>query len=73
VLVQRDAADIERAALGARVTVYRLASVPGRGLLAVRPDGYVGFRSGNADRAQLVAWLARIGAGNSPSSSPSAE
>jgi len=36
--------------------------VPGRGLVAVRPDGYVGFRSGTADVRQLTAWLTRIGA-----------
>jgi hypothetical protein len=43
--------------------VHRLASVPGRGLTAVRPDGYIGFRSRTADAGQLAAWLSLIGAG----------
>lgn len=66
VLLQRDAGacdDIESLALllGPRVTIHRLTSVPGTGIVAVRPDGYVGFRCGSADVAQLMAWLARIG------------
>jgi 2-polyprenyl-6-methoxyphenol hydroxylase-like FAD-dependent oxidoreductase len=56
---------------GRRVRLHALLAQPGvhvllqrdaRGLLAVRPDGYVGFRCGDADVGQLVAWLARIGA-----------
>jgi 2-polyprenyl-6-methoxyphenol hydroxylase-like FAD-dependent oxidoreductase len=62
VLLHRDAARLDQAALGHYVHVHRLTSTPGEGLLAVRPDGYVGFRSGMADVAQLRAWLARIGA-----------
>ena len=45
------------------VHVHRLASVPGRGVTAVRPDGYIGFRGQAADAGQLAAWLALIGAG----------
>ena len=60
VLLQRDAADVQ--ADGRLVHVHRLADVPGRGLLVVRPDGYVGFRSGAVDNAQLRRWLACIGA-----------
>jgi 2-polyprenyl-6-methoxyphenol hydroxylase-like FAD-dependent oxidoreductase len=62
VLLQRDADDLERLQFGAQVTVHRLTSVPGTGLVTVRPDGYVGFRCGIGDVAQLRAWLARIGA-----------
>lgn len=62
VLLHRDAGDLARLALGPYVTVHRLTSVPGTGLVAVRPDGYVGFRCGSADEGQLGAWLARIGA-----------
>jgi 2-polyprenyl-6-methoxyphenol hydroxylase-like FAD-dependent oxidoreductase len=62
VLLHRDADNVERLDLGARIMVHRLASVPGMGLVAVRPDGYVGFRCGIADAGQLGAWLARIGA-----------
>ncbi|WP_457946200.1 FAD-dependent monooxygenase [Pseudarthrobacter sp. alpha12b] len=44
------------------VHVHRLTSHPGRGLVAVRPDGYVGFRCGEADPAQLHNWLRLVGA-----------
>jgi 2-polyprenyl-6-methoxyphenol hydroxylase-like FAD-dependent oxidoreductase len=63
VLLQRDARALGALALGPCVTVHCLTSVPGTGVLAVRPDGYVGFRCGIADERQLRAWLARIGAG----------
>ena len=62
ILLDRDAAwpgDLE---LGRFVHVHRLTSAPGRGLVAVRPDGHVGFRSGTAGVRQLTAWLTRIGA-----------
>ncbi|MGZ3675587.1 MAG: FAD-dependent monooxygenase, partial [Ktedonobacterales bacterium] len=63
-LLHRDADGlVERLALGPHVTVHRLTSVPGTGVVAIRPDGYVGFRCGIADARQLEAWLARIGAG----------
>ena len=42
--------------------VHRLTSHPGTGLVAVRPDGYVGFRCGEADPAQLLGWLRLVGA-----------
>jgi hypothetical protein len=62
ILLDRDAAwpgDLEPCRF---VHVHRLTSAPGRGLVAVRPDGYVGFRSGTAGDRQLTAWLTRIGA-----------
>jgi 2-polyprenyl-6-methoxyphenol hydroxylase-like FAD-dependent oxidoreductase len=62
VLLHRDAAPIEHPGFGPRVAFHRLASTPGAGLVAVRPDGHVGFRCRTADIAQLRAWLARIGA-----------
>ena len=43
------------------VSIHRLTSSPGRGLIAVRPDGYVGFRGGTAEVGQLATWLTRIG------------
>ena len=64
VLLHRDADRLEKLALGPYVTLHRLTSVPGTGLVAVRPDGYVGFRGRIAGAAQLRAWLARVGAGN---------
>jgi 2-polyprenyl-6-methoxyphenol hydroxylase-like FAD-dependent oxidoreductase len=62
VLLDRDADWPGDLALGRFVYVHRLTSVPGRGLVAVRPDGYVGFRSGTTEASQLAAWLTRIGA-----------
>jgi hypothetical protein len=35
---------------------------PGGGVTTVRPDGYIGFRSGTAEIRQLAAWLALINA-----------
>jgi 2-polyprenyl-6-methoxyphenol hydroxylase-like FAD-dependent oxidoreductase len=61
VLLERDARDLDPALLGPHVTVHRLDS-PGRGLVAARPDGHVGFRCGEADPAQLGAWLDLVGA-----------
>lgn len=55
VLLARDAAD---PALSARhLHVHRVTSWPGEGLVAVRPDGFVGLRSGDADPGALGAWL----------------
>lgn len=68
VFLHRDADHLERLTFGAHVKVHRLTSVPGTGLVAVRPDGYVGFRCGIADERQLRGWLARIGAGEVQSS-----
>jgi hypothetical protein len=46
----------------ARVHVHRLISHPGTAVVAVRPDGYVGFRSSAADLPRLRAWLELVGA-----------
>lgn len=62
VLVHRDARRIENLAFGSYVTIHRLMSVPGSGLVAVRPDGYVGFRCRDTDVQQLRNWLAQVGA-----------
>ena len=59
VLLERDAAGLEPGALGSLVDVHRLTSVPGRGMLAIRPDGYIGLRSRTAATEPLLAWLAR--------------
>ncbi|CAM5635275.1 oxygenase [Streptomyces pilosus] len=58
-LLQRDAAPLPS---GPWVTVLRLSNSPGRGLVAVRPDGHVGFRCAAADPVGLTGWLALIGA-----------
>jgi 2-polyprenyl-6-methoxyphenol hydroxylase-like FAD-dependent oxidoreductase len=57
VLLDRDAVRLETRPDGPLISVHRLASVPGRGLTAVRPDGYIGFRGEPADERQLAAWL----------------
>ena len=44
-----------------RVHIHQLTSHIGRAAVAVRPDGYVGFRCGVADR-QLTDWLTLVGA-----------
>ncbi len=62
-LLERDACDLEALDLGPQVTAHRLTSEPGTGLVAVRPDGYVGLRCRVVDARQLGAWLACIGAG----------
>jgi hypothetical protein len=46
------------------VHVHRLTSHPGRGVVAVRPDGYIGYRSGEADPRELASWLRLVGAGD---------
>jgi len=62
VLLDRDADRPGILPPGLPIHVHRLTSVPGRGLVAVRPDGYIGFRSQIAETSQLSTWLARIGA-----------
>jgi hypothetical protein len=62
ILLDRDADQFALLPPGRLVNVHRLASVPGRGLIAVRPDGYVGFRCQATEAGQLAAWLTRLGA-----------
>ncbi len=62
VLLRRDAAPVDHRLLGSHVAVHRIDSWPGDGLLAVRPDGHVGFRCGEADPRQLGTWLDLVGA-----------
>jgi hypothetical protein len=56
VLLERDA-HLRWQPPGEHVRVHRLLDRPGTGLVAVRPDGYVGFRSATADAAALHRWL----------------
>ena len=43
------------------VHVHRLTSSSGTGVVAVRPDGHVGYRSAAVDAADLAGWLRRVG------------
>jgi hypothetical protein len=61
-LLDREADRLGMLPSGRLVNVHRLASVPGRGLIAVRPDGYVGFRCQVTDVGQITDWLTRLGA-----------
>ncbi len=61
ILLDRDADPPGTLPSGRLVNIHRLASVPGRGLIAVRPDGYVGFRCRAAEAGQVAAWLTRLG------------
>jgi len=61
ILLDRDADRPGTLPPGPLVNVHRLASVPGRGLIAVRPDGYIGFRCRATEAGQLTAWLTRLG------------
>ena len=62
VLLDRDAAATGAVTPGRLVHVHRLTSSPGTGVVAVRPDGHVGYRSGVLDPGGLAAWLRRVGA-----------
>ena len=64
VLLDRDADYPDSVSHGPLVHIHRLTSTPGRGLVAVRPDGYIGFRCQTADARQLAAWLNLIRAGD---------
>jgi 2-polyprenyl-6-methoxyphenol hydroxylase-like FAD-dependent oxidoreductase len=65
-LLSCDAPDPEPGPPGGRVTVHRLDDRPGHGVVAVRPDGHVGYRSGAADPDGLRAWLRLVGAREGP-------
>jgi 2-polyprenyl-6-methoxyphenol hydroxylase-like FAD-dependent oxidoreductase len=63
ILLDRDADLLVAPPPNPLVSIHRLTSSPGRGLIAVRPDGYVGFRGQTAEIGQLAGWLARLRAG----------
>jgi hypothetical protein len=62
-LLDRDAERLDTLPLGPLAHVHRLTSASGRGLMTVRPDGYIGLRCRIAEANQLTAWLARVRAG----------
>jgi 2-polyprenyl-6-methoxyphenol hydroxylase-like FAD-dependent oxidoreductase len=63
ILLDRDANPIGALSASRFVSIHRLASSPGRGLIAVRPDGYIGFRGQTTEIGQLATWLGWIRAG----------
>jgi 2-polyprenyl-6-methoxyphenol hydroxylase-like FAD-dependent oxidoreductase len=70
ILLDRDADRLDVPSAIPLVNVHRLSSVPGRGLIAVRPDGYIGFRCQAAEASQLAAWLTRLGTRRSEAPDP---
>ena len=60
VLLDRDAVEHEDPN-GPFVHVHRILDWPGTGVLIVRPDGYVGFRSDSVDPGQITSWLGLVG------------
>ena len=62
VFLSQDASELSQPDVGDLVSIHRLTDQPGQGLLAVRPDGFVGFRCGRSDAAQLLAWLDSVSA-----------
>jgi len=62
-LLDRDADPLGTLPPSRFVSIHRLTSSPGCGLIAVRPDGYIGFRCQTTEIGQLAAWLARLRAG----------
>jgi 2-polyprenyl-6-methoxyphenol hydroxylase-like FAD-dependent oxidoreductase len=72
VLLERDAELAGTLPASSLVHVHRLTSAPGRGLLTVRPDGYVGLRCQHADAGRLAGWLRLAGPATRTTSSSSA-
>jgi hypothetical protein len=66
ILLDRDADPVGTLPVSRFVNIHRLTSSAGRGLIAVRPDGYIGFRGQTTQGGQLSAWLARIHAVGTP-------
>jgi 2-polyprenyl-6-methoxyphenol hydroxylase-like FAD-dependent oxidoreductase len=57
VLLHRDAADLDPMTAGPGLAIHRIATWPGTGVHIVRPDGYVGFRSGVVRPDELRRWM----------------
>lgn len=61
-LLDRDAPSLPPGIAGPHLHVHRLTSSPGTAVTAVRPDGYVGYKSHQANEPALRRWLHRVGA-----------
>ncbi|TDO67583.1 2-polyprenyl-6-methoxyphenol hydroxylase-like FAD-dependent oxidoreductase [Kribbella sp. VKM Ac-2571] len=62
VLLLRDAPTIDHLVSDDSIQVHRLLDRDGHGLIAVRPDGYIGLRTTEAASPQLARWLSLTGA-----------
>ena len=62
ILLDRDTDPLATLPPSRFISIHRITSSPGYGLIAVRPDGYIGYRSQTADMRQLAAWLTAIAA-----------
>ncbi|GAA4723485.1 FAD-dependent monooxygenase [Pedococcus ginsenosidimutans] len=62
VLLDRESAAPPRPLLGPHVVVHRLDDARGHGLVAVRPDGHLGYRSARGDVTGLGRWLDLVAA-----------
>jgi 2-polyprenyl-6-methoxyphenol hydroxylase-like FAD-dependent oxidoreductase len=63
VLLEKHSADISSAMRGPYLSVHRLTNLPGTGVVIVRPDGYVGYRSNSVDHVEIERWLRLVGLG----------
>jgi hypothetical protein len=63
ILLDRDADPLVILPPNRFISIHRLTSSPGRGLIAVRPDGYIGYRGQTVEIDQLATWLAWLRAG----------
>jgi 2-polyprenyl-6-methoxyphenol hydroxylase-like FAD-dependent oxidoreductase len=63
VMLHADAREPAATLSGPYVHVHRLTSIPGRGVVAVRPDGHVGLLGDTVDDQQLGTWLGLVGTG----------
>jgi hypothetical protein len=60
-LLERDAPEPACQFRGPHIHLRRIENWAGRGVIAVRPDGYVGYRSASTDVDQICSWLATMG------------
>ena len=66
VLLERDAPGVADSAAHPWVSVHRVDSWMGDGLLAIRPDGHVGLRTPDVGDGSLARWLEVVGVRSSP-------
>ncbi|WP_020145312.1 FAD-dependent monooxygenase [Terracoccus sp. 273MFTsu3.1] len=60
VLLERDTVAPELHLAALPVTVHRIDGWPGSGLVVVRPDGHVGYRTGRLDGGDLSRWRRQL-------------